>query len=188
MRFPVLEPNSATFRDFVQYWSRPYGDPNEPLYEAAIGQPLTAGRVMDLFKWKNGGNLSSRKRASVQSNYVDRLEEVHELPEDTTAEEFLRTWSKGGPIWRVFWLHCWAPDRFPILDQHVYRAAASICGWDEWELPSSQSAVIDRYLSHYLPFWASLESGDRDVDRALWAYGRFLRTHRVLIEGGGLGR
>ena len=137
MRFWIPEWREANPKEFVEYWAVYYADPREPLYLRNIARPLTAKAVRDLFLWKNGGKLSAMKAASVEQNFVSRLGELRRLPDNLTGEDFLRRWPKGGAIWRIFFLHCWSPRRFPIYDQHVHRAAACICGWGDREIPAS---------------------------------------------------
>jgi hypothetical protein len=177
MGYSILEWKASDPEQFVAFWACRYSDPNEPLYSSNIDGPLTAESVRSLFIWKNGGKLSRKKRHSVQENYISRLEELSELPDDLQAEEFLQRWPRGGAIWRIFWLHCWKPDRFPIFDQHVYRAAAAICGWDECEIPGSDRERVTTYFTRFIPFWNDLGLNTRDADRALWAFGRFIKSY-----------
>ena len=175
MRCWTLEWKEADRNEFVRYWASQYLDTNERLYVEHIEQPLTADTVRALFQWKNGGKLSVLKQRSVETNYIARLDELARLPSDLDGAEFLRLWARGGAIWRIFWLHCWKPKRFPIYDQHVYRAAARMCHWDGPEIPASDPRRIATYLERYLPFWEELGINSRDADRALWAFGKFLK-------------
>ena len=176
MRLTVLRAVPVDTEEFVVYWANQYHDPNEALYEDAIGCRLTPQRVEGLFRWKNGGKLAHKKALSVRTNFTDRLNELEAIPEDASPERFLKIFHSGGPIWRIFWLHCWQPSRYPIFDQHVYRAAALIDQWDPKELPGDTSKrVIQLYLERYLPFWASFEKRTRDLDRALWSFGKMLK-------------
>ena len=103
------------------------------------------------------------------------------MPKDTSAETFLAQFATGGVIWRIFWLHCWQPDRFPIYDQHVHRAMMLI----EDREPDDLAAKDDKrkirlYLDRYLPFHRRFAGSDqRSVDRALWAFGKFIKAWRL---------
>jgi len=174
MDFPVLA--SGTAEAFVEEWSHRYVDPRERLYEANIGRALTPDRARRLFVWKNGGPLSSAKQGSVEANYIRRLPELGRLPTEMTPTEFLRIFS-GGAIWRIFWLHCWRPERYPIYDQHVHRSMEYITSGRQREIPERQEAIITSYVERYLPFWEKLPSlPNRAVDKALWTFGKFLKT------------
>ena len=178
IRLTVYRPLRAKPAAFVEFWSALYDDPQEKLYENSIEGPLTAEKVDRLFIWKNGGKLSKPKQRSVERNYIARLDEFHDLPKDTPAEDFLARFSAGGAIWRIFWLHCWSPDRFPIYDQHVHRAMARIEETQPEELNEcGDSEKIRRYLDQYIPFHDRFRGLDpRQVDRALWSFGKFLKT------------
>ena len=174
MRFPILMPR--TVDAFVAQWSRWYSYPREELYTSSIGRDITAERIGSLFEWKNGGRLSARKQASVKRNYIDRLQELARLEETITAREFLCIFDQGGAIWRIFWLHCWKPQRFPIYDQHVHRAMEYIVASRCCEIPRSDNRKVASYIERYLPFWEELpETPDRRMDKALWVFGRFLK-------------
>lgn len=176
MRFRTIEWKDADRQEFVRFWADRYRDRNEHLYLQHIGGPLTADAVWDLFTWKNGGNLTGGQQRSVQNNYIARLDELDDLPPDLDGAEFLQRWARGGAIWRIFWLHCWSPRRFPIYDQHVYRAAAQICEWAEAEISESDAVKVATYFELYLPFWRELGINTREADQALWTLGKFLKA------------
>jgi hypothetical protein len=91
----------------------------------------------------------------------------------------------GGAIWRIFWLHLQHPKRFPIYDQHVHRAMAYMLDRpnEQREIPARHKAKVDFYLREYCPFFASFDGCEkRQVDRALWTFGRFLKTYRKALD------
>src|SRR5687768_15460694 len=127
MTFTIYVPTAVGREEFVAHWSALYDyRVDESLYTPYLGRPLTPEAVRKLFRWKNGTELSGRKHRSVEKNFVARVTELAELPEETDPATFLRRFSAGGAIWRIFWLHCWRPERFPIYDQHVHRAMVHI--------------------------------------------------------------
>jgi hypothetical protein len=170
---------AASTRDFVNFWAQQYNSPREHLYTNNIGKPLTAKRVYDLFEWKNGSRLSAPKRRSVEQNYIRNIRKVNRLPQTTNADTFLLRFPSGGAIWRIFWLHCWQPSRFPIYDQHVHRAMAFIEQRQLEEIPGTDAAKVESYLKRYLPFHERFrEVNSRSIDRALWFYGKFVKGSR----------
>jgi hypothetical protein len=177
-KFFVCEWQSASPADFVKYWATFYNDPREQLYLAHIDKPLTPPGVLDLFIWKNGGPLAEQKRQSVVRNYVDRLDETRKLPIDTTGRDFLSRFAVGGAIWRIFWLHCRWPERFPIYDQHVHRAFAFIQEGRLEEIAArNDEEKVRLYLEHYLPFYQQFRGvNHRETNRALWVFGKFIKT------------
>jgi hypothetical protein len=177
----------ATTAEFVQFWSGVYGeDQSEKLYTDNIRRELNEQRILELFKWKNGGRLSALKEASVRRNFVMRQRELQELQPDQNIEDCLSRFAEGGVIFRIFWLHCWCPDRFPIYDQHVHRAMAFIKNGQPEEIPADDASKTRSYIEMYLPFFATLDgidlgSEERVVDRALWAFGKFLKRNLSIM-------
>lgn len=180
----VLGRKPGTASDFVEFWEPLYRYPAENVYTDNVGLPLTANRTRALYEWKNGGKLSDAKRESVERHFIGRLQETKSLPKDVPPEEFLERFSDGGAIWRIYWLHLWQPDRYPIYDQHVHRAMQMIQEDEPREIPSYDPSRISLYLEAFLPFCRARFDGlaPRRVDRALWACGKYLKpfTRRIL--------
>lgn len=174
MPLPVLQWILVPRPDFVDFWSRQYSYENDYLYNDNIGRELTEERVWALFRWKNGTPLSEKKKASVRKNFIgDRTE----IPRNRNAPSLSIYLSKpGGAIWRIFWLHCNCPQTYPMYDQHVHRAMASLKGWEDIEIPFSNERKVQMYLTEYLPFWDDFPGlPPKMIDEALWSYGKFLK-------------
>lgn len=183
MMFPIYFAKGVSAADFVTYWSPRYNYKNEHLYADNIGKPLTAQRIYDLFVWKNGSRLAAKKRRSVEQNYVAHVKDLKRLLLDTSAEAFLNEFASGGAIWRIFWLHCWQHERFPIYDQHVHRAMVFIEEQRVEEIPSGDADKVGSYVQRYLPFHGQFPGiNSRLVDRALWFYGRFLKSTQLPLR------
>ncbi len=171
----IYEPLQVSRQKFVEFWSLRYDYTEENLYTDNIGQALTEQRILELYQWKNGTPLSDRKLASVHRNFVQRKDELAHLQHNDSADDFLARFTKGGAIWRIFWLHCWQPNRFPIYDQHVHRAMVFIERGVREEIPQYDPRKIEAYINKYLPFHTQFSSIDgRTVDKALWAFGKFI--------------
>jgi hypothetical protein len=179
MKFPIYTISQASLEDFVAFWAPQYRYAQESLYTDNIGRDLTADRIRELFDWKNGPRFATRNRRSIERYYIARLSELEKLPSDTDAESFLSLFPSGGAIWRIFWLHCWQPTRFPIYDQHVHRAMSFIERGEREEIPKNDKAKVRSYLDRYLPFHRKFVGLDlREVDRALWVFGKFISSTR----------
>jgi hypothetical protein len=167
----------------VDQWASKYRDPREHLYSESIRRELTPERIEKLFVWKNGGNLSKKKAASVRQHYVAKRTEKPNLATSETIIEFLK--GRGGPIWSIFWLHCLYPDKYPIYDQHVHRAMAQLERWADKEIASRPTEIFRVYLDQYLQTYNEgyAKWGMRRVDRALWAYGKSLKRGRAPKHG-----
>ena len=171
----IYKPLQVNRQQFVEFWSLRYEYAEESLYLNNIGQALTEQRILELYRWKNGTPLSDKKLASVHRNFVQRRDELAQLQPNDSANDFLAHFINGGAIWRIFWLHCWQPNRFPIYDQHVHRAMAFIENGTREEIPQYDPRKIEAYINKYLPFHAKFSAIDgRTVDKALWAFGKFI--------------
>ncbi len=183
----IYKPSHATLTEFVEFWRRVYGDDDtERLYSDNIRRELTEQRILELFKWKNGGRLAQHKEASVRHNFVEHRRELEQLQPDQDIENLLAHFPNGGVIFRIFWLHCWCPDHFPIYDQHVHRAMTFILTGELREIPPDDAAKIASYKDEYVRFHHSFDgidirsvdpALDRTVDKALWAFGKFLKKN-----------
>ncbi len=182
--WPVLGIGHAPHAEFVRFWDGLYEGYDEGFYTKNVGQPLTAQLVTEWFKWKNGRDLSRSKAESISRYHLDE----ERIAADSTAEELKAFLLKpGGVVWRAFLLHLQHPERFPIYDQHVHRAMAFLQGQERLEISLHGPTKARSYLESYLPFFAGLEGfGRRKVDRALWAFGKFVNSEacRKLLSQG----
>ena len=158
--------------DFIKHWSAKYEylSSMECRYEENIGKCLTPERIEQLFVWKNGSKLSSRKLQRVQDNYTA-------TPPENFPTRYLDHKQAGGAIWNIFYLHCIAPNEFAIFDQHAYRAMNYLKTATFREIPKSNREKYRIYLDEYQPFVKSINGFDlRTIDRALFAFGKFLKV------------
>jgi hypothetical protein len=184
---------SAPHREFVVFWASRYYDPREDRYARNIRGPHTEETLRELFRWKIGDRFFKHKWRALSANFISKMERAAHLPPDISPEDFLqKEFPIGGGVYRIFWLHCWYPARFPIYDQHVHRAMTYISDGklDELERYSEQK-VIALYLDHYVPFhepFAKVEVPfdpkldgvrGRKADRALFTFGQCLLTQSL---------
>jgi hypothetical protein len=131
----IYQPLQANQQQFVEFWSFRYEYAEENLYLNNVGKELTEQRILELYRWKNGMPLSNRKLESVYRNFVQRRGELEDLQLNVSANNFLAHFTNGGAIWRIFWLHCWQPNRFPIYDQHVHCAMTAYSTPNQPQIP-----------------------------------------------------
>jgi hypothetical protein len=180
--WPIFGVRHVSRKGFVRFWERLYSGYDEDFYQENIGQPLTEERIARWFIWKNGTPLSAKKLKAIRRYFSPEEHIGHEAGADTLREFLNRP---GGAIWRIFWLHLQHPQHFPIYDQHVHRAMAFMSKLSDLEVPAHDPAKVRTYLNDYRVFFARFGDCDhRQVDRALWSFGRFLRTEyaRILVS------
>jgi hypothetical protein len=188
MRLTIYSAELAkTEADFINFWSEQWTEKDKQkdrqFYEPHIGQPLSSEGLLNLFEWKNQTPLSEKKRARVLA-FINQLDDLRQLPKNTDAAAFLKRFSHGGAIWRIFLLHCWSQSvgdtKYPIYDQHVHRAMAvvreskleEIVGWND-------DQKIDAYLNRYIPFFGKFNTDKpQKLDQALMIFGRFAKNYR----------
>lgn len=118
--FPIHVVRQVSSEEFIEHWSHRYPLKKEPIYQENIGQPLTPERIWALFEWKNNGPIAKQKRNSILKNYINTTPVVPHAEDRDGLVRFIQ--EPGGAIWRIFWLHCYNQNQYPIFDQHVYRA------------------------------------------------------------------
>lgn len=154
---------------FLARWSARYDYPDEGKYTRNIGKPLISLSRRELFEWKNGGRISQKKLASIESNYPLVFE-------GDLEERYLNHRKEGGAIWNIFYLHCLDPATWPIFDQHTFRAMRYLQSGVIEEIGRSKKAKYEAYLESYLPFFRQFgRANDRHVDKALFTFGQFLK-------------
>ena len=177
LKLEVVKYVSANEKDFVGFWSRQYSYDLEHRYDESIKKtPLDESAVWALFEWKNGTEeIAQKKKQSIASVYLPQLKKMPVLKSLQDDKNYLAT-LQGGAIWDIFWLHCINPELFPIFDQHAYRSMAKITAMGPPEIPSTRPQKIRSYFEEYIPFTKRFVSVSlRDLDKALFAYGRFLK-------------
>jgi len=117
---------------------------------------------------------------TVERHFLSRLAENADFSDDSKAKGFLEQYNSDGAIWRIFFLHICLPDKFPIFDQHVYRAMKAIQTGTQMELPHAQRRIVAIYLTEYCAFHAGIGGIGRQVDKALWTFGRFIKAYQSL--------
>lgn len=168
---------SATTQDFFGHWSETYRYANEDKYLRNIGKSLTEQSRLELFEWKNGSSISAAKRVSIESNYP------LVFPEDARAR-YLDHQKPGGAIWNIFYLHCIDHERWPIFDQHTYRAMHFMLTGKIVEIGLTSKQKYASYLNEYIPFISRFSSaGGRKVDKALFSFGQFLKLAKPYTCG-----
>jgi hypothetical protein len=177
LKLEIVKYVSVSETEFVEFWKKLYSYELEHLYDENIEKnPLDEEAVWALFKWKNWTEEIARmKKQSITNTYLSQLKKIPSLKSLEDGKNYLATLG-GGPIWNIFWLHCVNPVLFPIFDQHTYRSMTKILDMKVKEIPSKRPEIIRSYFDEYIPFTKCfIGVSKRDLDKALFAYGRLLK-------------
>jgi hypothetical protein len=157
--------------EFLNHWSEKYRDQirDRDKYDPYVGKPLTEQSRLHLFEWKNGSILSQSKLSSVIQNYP------LSFPKNQLEKRYMDPAASGGAIWNIFYMHCIDSEIWPIFDQHTYRAMHFVKTGKLKEISSAKPEVYESYKREYIPFVETLNSDQRNIDKALYAFGKFLK-------------
>ena len=175
MNFQICVLHNVSKEKFLKFWSSQYPNDKEHIYTANIGRKPTQEGILKLFEWKNNMRVSEKKVESIKRHFISQLNNLPLLRSPEDAQIYLNQIGSGA-IWRIFWLHCLHSKEYPIYDQNVHRAMATMQDWEEKEIPTRDRDKLSCYFDCYIPFWKQFSNFDhRLIDKALWAYGRLLR-------------
>jgi len=183
MNIPILKSQQLTsYSEFIQFWSTYYDYTLEELYNTRIGlQQFTQTDIEKLFEWKNGMELSERKKKSLKDNVLDKLDLIntYKQQEKFNLDEFKKVFKSMSAVWKIYLLHLIKPDYYPIYDQHIHRAYLYIHHQDYSQLKNtiSNKAKENFYFTYYLNFVHSIDGCSlKQIDEALFSFGRFLNV------------
>lgn len=181
-----VEISMNSCKEFVDYWKKKYRYPNETVYKCHIGEDLTREyeSLEKLFVWKFGrGGLFPSQQINIDKKIEwlksDSVKNCTNKQIIEKAENKYLNRKEGGAIWNIFFLHCLDREKWPIYDQHTYRAMKFI---KTGEIPEDENNDYEKYENYrkkYIPFFKSMveECKPREVDKALFAFGKFLKTY-----------
>lgn len=187
--YPILRCDNASLKEFVALWSAMYGSPPvEKLYADRINKKqFDADDIRQLYRWKNGTNLSQDKQASVERQFIAKLDVINSLKQSYDAKIFDEHFGNAtGAVWKIFLRHIISPNQFPIFDQHVFRAHYFLVNGVVREIEESLEVIPyskqeqvkeELYMNSYAPFVRSLVKDDlpsKKVDEALMMFGKYL--------------
>lgn len=182
---------AADWSSFVNYWDGIYNYSSKSdayqtfVIERGSSFIFNDKNVRKLFEWKNNTDdkLSVKKAKSVEA-ISGNLPTLNELAENWDNSIFNTAFGKISTVWQTFLMHIIQPDKFPIFDQHVYRAYTYLQTGQAEELKGTIKHQLSLY-ANYNSFFEAIrnESGcnPRQLDRALWAFGKFIKQYPSLL-------
>ncbi|WP_410880782.1 hypothetical protein [Myroides sp. DW712] len=170
------------FQKFIDFWSALYSYPQEEEYECLIQKKtFVEADLICLFTWKNGMKLSTKKRQTLQEKILCKLSLIQQFKgEGFDIEDFKIAFGSLSAVWQLFLLHCINPVEYPMYDQHIHRAFCKIHKQAYHHITDriSEKSKLAFYYKEYLGFVKEHKEFDlRKIDKALFTYGRFLKTN-----------
>ncbi len=170
-------------KELIDDWRSKYNYRRPKLYDDNIDKGLDSKRYFQkLFIWKNGRALSKSKQELI-NGFWKKKKVLLSLRNSSSLDQFQIAFnlSESACIWKTFLLHIVRPDKYPIYDQHVYRAYMFIDTGQIQEIPASSKQKYDHYLNHYLPWFDGVRKANpsntvKQIDEALFAYGKALKV------------
>ena len=188
--FVTLTRNDFASLDFfIETWGKNYNYPNMQLYnDILFKNELSNEDLKNLFQWKNGMPLSCKKEKSFQEKILVKLFIINQLKTQWDEKIFNQEFDSLSAVWKIFLSHIIHPEQYPIFDQHVYRAYKYIVDQvNESELPFYNKTKLKIYYKDYLPFYLNCKEimdkrfTSKDLDDALWIFGKFLNEYPKLL-------
>lgn len=183
--FFTFEPKQSSPQTFVDFWSDQFDFRDMVVYQENIGiAPITDDHLRLLFTWKNGMTLSGKKTQALEEKIIGKLSVIQTLAADFDEQLFNEHFGKVGIVWRVFLLHIIDPMRFPIFDQHVYRAYCylqNLSVVDRKDESKLTTAAYNDYYRFYHDLVTQCGCSSKTVDDALWAFGKFLSRYPRMV-------
>ena len=181
LHFEISQSNDLNA--FIAFWSRLYSYANEQVYRNTIAkQEFEKDDLRELFKWKNGMELSTKKQQSLEDKILSKLTAINDFKKSQEVDivAFQKEFSNLTAVWKIFLLHCIKSSRYPIYDQHIHRAFLFIHNEDYSNLSNDTISNKEKelfYLKRYLHFIESQSISDlKKLDEAFFAFGQFLNT------------
>ncbi len=191
MKYYLLKSQNSIipYQKFFDFWMHRYFYKSKHDYDKLMDQELTEEALKALFEWKNGMNLSKKKEASYIAKVKNHLKSIAEYRNDTNknASQLYDSLNNVSFVWRIFACHIARPQEYPIYDQNIHRSVLYIQGNDEWKNVTPQLSdekkedfYFHNYKEKFLPEFKDIPS--RDIDKALFAFGRYLRDYERHAE------
>jgi len=186
---PILQlSKSGDANAFVKCWSSLYEYPEYAVYKSTVNnKDLSKKDLRQLFSWKSGAVLNTKKERSILSEFLQHDELINELKKTFDQKKFQKTFGKIPAVWQIFLLHILQPAVYPVFDKNVYRAYRVVENLEVKRLPANQEERLKIFTTEYHPFFQEFctlaTSYDHfDVDKALWTFGKVTREFPGLMK------
>ncbi len=181
LNLPILQSEQTSLPQFINFWSKLYFYPNEPLYAVIEKDVLSADDLRGLFEWKNGMTLSMTKLKSFNTKILAKIETINQLKKagKIDLDSFFSEFGNLSFVWKIFLLHIVNPKKYPIYDQNIHRCFNFINDREHRGISNSipEKTKQQFYLEDYLPFINTLSGIPlKKIDQAFFTFGQFLNS------------
>lgn len=174
------------WKKFIDFWKEFYDDlgkPDSKYYDPYINKELTKESLAELWRWKAGQYFKNIRRQL--KKIEEKLDEINNFkksnPHFEELYEFSRMLFRSGVVYTAFLIHICKPKEYPIFDQNAFRAFVFL---NSGKLVNAPKNIEDYHL--YKNFVLKLENkyklNLRDIDKALFAFGQFLKNPKKFIK------
>ena len=189
MNFPIIDFKNDNIENFIQQWSTFYKYDKMELYTDNIDREvLEKEHLIQLYQWKNGTNLSKKKLESLENKILSKLDTINDFKQNLKIAKFLDEFDNVSFVWKIFLLHIVSPNQYPIYDQHIHRAFLFLNSDNQYRDIENTMSEKDKcrfYFKVYLPSVEELRKkynfSIRDLDKALFTLGQFLKKYNVEV-------
>ena len=145
-------------------------------------------QIRDILKWKLSGNLDLHKLSKSKQELIKRAVNCYQTVNqfkknkisETEFDDCLTYISPSGPVIPIFIKHICNPQKYALLDQHVYRSYCYLKNGKFYGGTITKSIVKNEY-QNYCKFFYELkiqfknEYSPKQIDGALMVYGKNLK-------------
>lgn len=148
--------------------------------------PVYVDEIDTKYEYTERWKASTPVGFSIWMNLSDNINSIYkDIPpvfQDNEPKVLMKIREKRGFgfIWGIFVLHCLYPKVYPLYDQHVYRAYKYILN-PNIDLPNvaqNSWSEYHKYTNFFKKLVLKENCSQVKVDRALWAYGKYLKIMR----------
>ncbi len=186
----IVNFKKANEKSFILHWSEKYiyaeKTRAKERYEKYHNLPISKIKLTEMFKWKNGLENISGNKTKLLNQFISKIKILKRLENDWDIDLFLKHFSPDikAPIWNLFLTHILHPSKFPIYDQHVYRAQQFLITGQIKELKNEERKISELFFNDYKPYFNNLrrtaKTTLKQTDEALWAFGKFLKQQKSI--------
>ena len=191
MNFPVLVKHESGGAAFISFWAQRYSySAGEEDYDSNIRHDesdYAQDDLVALMRWKAGARHVVRAERFARQIPLEALNELHAQREtsDSDLRDFYSrvakplTKTQYSIIWPIFVCHIARPDDVPIYDVNVWLAWLYITGELGGQHFAQTPRKFDTYMEYrrfFLELVRASGATPRETDKALMAFGQFLRT------------